>query len=461
MKVAIVLVSSLLVAVVSAIEPTLVLQRQLTLGPADIMIKFASTQPTLNALNVARFASKNEKRTSLRVNLLEFANQSQKNVLAFLEKKGIETEQFWISNELYIKDADAALVAELSQFKEIEEIRENEIIELEKPVHSVSFRNNIFAEWGVENTRANLVWTMSGGTTGSGITVATIDTGALLNHEILRSNFYGTYGWYDPYSYTTSPNDQNGHGTHTVGTIAGSNGYGVAPGVQWQACKGCSGSSCTNAALTACGQWVACPTLPNGSSANCNHAPDVCSNSWGGGRGQNWYDSVISAWHSAGIIPVFANGNSGPSCNTANSPADSRSGAIAVGSITSGNAMSSFSSKGPSAFSTIKPDISAPGTSVRSSYYTSTTAYATLSGTSMACPHVSGVVALLLSLNQNLSYSSLYSILSRTASTSVSSTGYNCGSINDGSVFPNNAYGYGKIDAYSAAQAVLRMNNSS
>src|SRR5665811_2378314 len=125
---------------------------------------------------------------------------------------------------------------------------------------------------------------------------------------------------YDPYMFTETPNDQNGHGTHTTGTICGAGGIGVYPDAKWLACKGCATSSCSQFALTDCGQYIVCPTLPDGTKPDCSKAPHLVSNSWGGGRGNEWFDSVIAAWHAAKIVPLFSIGNSGPSCNSANSP---------------------------------------------------------------------------------------------------------------------------------------------
>ncbi len=92
--------------------------------------------------------------------------------------------------------------------------------------------------------------------------------------------------------------------------MVGSNGIGVAPGAKWIACKACS-YSCSQSNFIACGQWVLCPTLPNGTNPDCSKAPQVVTNSWGYDRGDTFYVSVIDAWVAAGIIPVFALGNNG------------------------------------------------------------------------------------------------------------------------------------------------------
>lgn len=149
-------------------------------------------------------------------------------------------------------------------------------------------------------------------------------------------------------------------------------------------CRGCDTSSCTEAALTTCGEFIACPHGPS-STANCDVSkkPHVVNNSWGGGQGDPWYDAVIRAWIAVGVVPVFSNGNSGSFCGSANSPADNVD-VIGVGSTVSDDTLSYFSSRGPTVDGDVKPDISAPGSDVRSSYYLSDTSYSSLSGTSMA-----------------------------------------------------------------------------
>jgi len=127
---------------------------------------------------------------------------------------------------------------------------------------------------------------------------------------------------------------------------------------------------------------MVCPTDHTGANPDCSKAPHLVSNSWGGGQGRPMFHEVIAAWNVAGIIPLFSNGNSGPYCGSANSPAD-HGQVIGVGSTTNADALSSFSSVGPSTVGTIKPDISAPGSSVNSAYNTADDAYRVLSGTSM------------------------------------------------------------------------------
>uniref|UniRef100_K3X3V9 subtilisin n=1 Tax=Globisporangium ultimum (strain ATCC 200006 / CBS 805.95 / DAOM BR144) TaxID=431595 RepID=K3X3V9_GLOUD len=115
--------------------------------------------------------------------------------------------------------------------------------------------------------------------------------------------------------------------------------------------------------------------------------------------------------------------------------------------------LASFSSKGPSTGGLLKPEVSGPGYNVRSSWNTGTSAYNTISGTSMATPHVAGVVALLLQNNPSLTFAQIKSILTTTTDTStLKAAGYTCGGKADGT-FPNNNFGYGRVNALKAVNS--------
>lgn len=125
---------------------------------------------------------------------------------------------------------------------------------------------------------------------------------------------------------------------------------------------------------------MACPTNTAGGAPQCAMAPRSVNNSWGGGQNNTFYNAVIAAWRNAGIIPIFAAGNSGPNCGTANSPGD-QPGALSVASIMDNNFISNFSSVGPGPAGSQKPEIGAPGSSVVSASHLSDTGLRTLSGT--------------------------------------------------------------------------------
>ncbi|CAK4846757.1 unnamed protein product [Aphanomyces euteiches] len=90
-------------------------------------------------------------------------------------------------------------------------------------------------EWGIETIGAPDIWKYYNGT---GAVVGSIDTGALYTHEAIKDNWRAENGWFDPYENSTIPFDTLGRGSHTVGTMVGSHGIGVAPGAKWIACLG-------------------------------------------------------------------------------------------------------------------------------------------------------------------------------------------------------------------------------
>jgi len=412
--------------------------------------------------------TRTEKRQAVYDDLVSIAELSQKPLLAALKQRNIEVKSFWISNSLYIRHASHSVVEFLKAHEDVLEVREEKFAHLIRPVERREAKEHQMAiTWSVAQINAPAAWAVS---RGEGISVANIDTGVRYTHQALIGNYRGNnngsfdhnYNWFDSRG-TSAPVDTNGHGTHTAGTIVGSeaSGVGVAPGARWFAAKGCGTILCSEADLTGSAEFVLCPTRLDGSGADCSRGADVVSNSWGGGNGDDWYSSYVDAWRNAGIIPVFAQGNSGPACATANSPGDLDT-VIGVGATNSDDALAIFSSRGPgpnaAGFSAIKPDISAPGAAVTSASSNGDALYTALSGTSMACPSVAGVVALLLGANPNLSYQQVYDAITSTASTSIGAPlggQTTCGNIAY-NTFPSNHYGYGRIDALAAVNAVAR-----
>jgi len=432
---------------------------------ANIMITLSNgTDSILGSISGQVFASRIERINAVTAALTAHATLTQASVLQVIASLGstFEVTSFWISNQIFIKGASSLVISAISNLQAVAKVEKEFFVQLHSPVPTfnsviesviVSTKQNGQNTYGVNKVQAPACWNL--GYRGDGIPVANIDTGVNYNHASLRNNYRGSYGWYDPYGKTSTPNDQNGHGTHTMGTIAGSGGIGVAPGAVWMACKGCDNNGCSSAALTACGQWIQCPTLPDGSSKNCAYAPWVVSNSWGGGQGQTWYKSIVDSWQTSWIYPVFSIGNSGSNgCSSANSPGDLPN-VTGVGSTDSSDRISSFSSLGQAVNGLTKPDIAAPGSSVTSASYSNTSGYVSMSGTSMACPHVAGVVALLLSKNPNISNDDMYKyITTYTDRSGLSGRGLNCGGKSETSTFPNNSFGYGRINALKAIQAI-------
>ncbi|OHU85038.1 MULTISPECIES: S8 family peptidase [Pseudoalteromonas] len=225
---------------------------------------------------------------------------------------------------------------------------------------------------------------------GSGVTAYVIDTGVLVSHNEFGNRASHGYDFIDNDADAT---DCNGHGTHVAGTIGGST-YGVAKNVNVVGVRvlSCSGSG-TNSGVISGVNWV----------KNNASGPSVANMSLGGGASQALDDAVNSAVASGVSFIVAAGNDNSNACNY--SPARAAN-AVTVGSTTSSDSRSSFSNYGTCL------DIYAPGSSIKSAWYNSNTATNTISGTSMAAPHVAGTVALYLDENPSLTPSQLDQMLS-------------------------------------------------
>lgn len=401
------------------------------------------------------------------------AEASQADLLAELDRMGVEYQSFWINNSVYIIDGDRKLAATLAKRADVSFLRPDREANLIEPVEksAVEISNpddNAIAspEWGLNTVNAPAVWNT--GNTGQGIVVASIDTGVRYQHNALVDQYRGNnngsfnhnYNWWDPDGVFNAPNDGNDHGTHVTGTMVGddggSNQIGVAPGATWIAAQGCDSNSCSDFDLTSSAQWIACPTNLNGNSPDCSRAPHIVNNSWGGAHGDPWYTSYVDAWIDAGIAPIFAAGNAlfFTNCESISSPGD-YFWTMSVGATNINDRLAGFSLRGPSDYRTVQPDIAAPGDNVRSSTAGGNSSYANFSGTSMASPHVAGVMALLMAESPDQPLLKYYRAATLNTDTGVGSPAggpTNCGGTAWNSFSPNNNhYGYGLIDAQAAA----------
>lgn len=423
-----------------------------------VTFKKANTKAAFERFHSLRLTSRNAILNAQHAILKDHADIIQADVTSMLNKmapsKKHHLTQLWISNELVVRNVDMETVKLLESHPDVESLIAEQFFPVlptveEENISGLDYNNTILNQWGVVNVRAPQAW--QAGVTGQGITVGVTDTGSRHTHVNLAPTFRGNnpgevnnYNWFAP-NGQQAPSDTNGHGTHVIGSISGTDGIGVAPQSRWIACRGCGALLCSNADLLGCGNWMACPTDTNGQNPQCGRAPNIVNNSWGGGAGNTFYNAIITAWRNANIVPIFSAGNSGPNCGTVLSPADS-AGAIAVGSIAENNQISSFSSIGPTNDGRRKPEIAGPGTSVVSASHLTDTGLRTLSGTSMAGPHVAGVAALILQRQPNLTVDQVLAVLTNGAVPHVSA-GTTCGGIPD-SVIPNNHVGYGRTDAY-------------
>lgn len=368
---------------------------------------------------------------------------------------------FWINNQVYFKDATFELVNKLSALPSLLEVREEEIFELpaffETGATNATKETNgsTDIEWGVAKIQAPAVW-KDWSFTGQGVVVGVIDTGVRHTHSALRNSFRSDYGWFDPENNSATPFDDFGHGTHVTGTIVGADGIGVAPGAKWIACRGCPLGHCPESLLISCAQFMVCPTNTNGTNRNCSKAPDLINNSWSGPALNTGYAALVAMWRAAGIIPIAANGNGGPECVSSRAPG-CYDIVISVGATNSSDGLANYSSRGPTRDGRVKPDISAPGSKIRSCWNASDGDFRTISGTSMATPHVAGVVALVLSANASLTFDEVKQVLfTSTVKAALMPTEMSCGAIASTS-FPNNEFGYGRVNALDAVHRVLEV----
>ncbi len=363
--------------------------------------------------------------------------------------------QFWIFNGFHLK-ATPDVIRYLASRDDIWFIGHDATVQLDfNPGEDAEPPRT--PEWNISKICADSCW--NAGFNGSGIIIGHIDTGVLTTHEALSGKWLSPY-WLDGVAFQSSPYDDHGHGTHTMGTICGGDGpgplvndVGVAYGCRFIPTKAFNSSgSGQNTWIDTCMQYLA--NLKAG-------GVDIraIGNSWGNSNGSelHWWTIVLN-WKNLGVLPVFSNGNSGPGSGTVGSPG-SYPLSLGVGSTNSADGISSFSSRGPapnidpinnplywyySSWNLLKPDVSAPGENVRSSLNTG--GYGSMSGTSMASPHVTGGTAVLLQKNPNLTVTDLYDLFRNYCD---QPSGY---------TYPNNDYGWGRINLWRSLQNVPMSN---
>ena len=407
------------------------------------------------------------------------AELQQADVRNWLQLRGIDHRPYWITNAIWAR-LSAADVAQLSARGDIARIAANPSIPLRLPERSTAGDAPTApqaVEWGVDRIGAPLVW--AEGFTGQDVVIAGQDTGYQWDHPALKAQYRGwngasadhDYNWHDAIHFggdsscdndSQVPCDGHGHGTHTAGTFAGDDGganqIGVAPGAHWIGCRNMTpAGDGTPATYFECMQWFLAPTDLAGQNPDPDLAPDIINNSWGcpPSEGCTVGDELADAVGNlvaAGILFVASAGNDGSGCSCIFDPPAIYDASFVVGSTNSSDAMSGFSSRGPvSGSALIRPDVSAPGSSIRSSVPGG--GYGSMSGTSMAGPHVAGAAALLMSVNPALKGQpdQVAQILRDTA-VPVAGISQSCGGITAGN-WPNHVAGYGRIDAYAAAVA--------
>ncbi|MEU8261528.1 S8 family serine peptidase [Micromonospora sp. NPDC048999] len=397
----------------------------------------------------------NERGTAVAEALQQTAAKSQAAIRAELNSSGVKYQTFWATNAIKVSGGSSMMVQNFATHAEVEGLYAPIEYKVPETTKGTDEKTVNAVEWGVANIKADQVWSQYG-VKGAGITVANIDTGVQFDHPALVNSYRGNngdgtfnhnYNWYNAAGTCATPCDNNGHGTHTMGTMAGSAGanqIGVAPEVKWIAANGCCP---TDAALINSGQWMLQPRDLNGQNPDASKRPNIINNSWGTELPSNdpFMEDVTDAWAASGIFGSWSNGNNGPGCQTSGSPG-SRTSNYSAGAYDVNNTIASFSSRGAGQGGTIKPNISAPGVNVRSSLPGS--AYGSASGTSMASPHLAGAIALLWSAAPTL-----VGDITRTRallnSTAIDTAGSQCG----GTAANNNVYGEGRLDVLALLNA--------
>lgn len=448
-------------------------------GEAEFLIVLAEQADLAGA---AALRSKEEKGAWVYGQLTAVAARTQAAVLAELERRGVPHRAFWIVNLIWAR-GDAATLEAVARRRDIAHLYASGSGTFDPPRAAAGGSHApAGVEWNVGLINAEAVWAM--GFTGQGVVVAGADTGVEWTHPALRDKYRGwegssadhDYNWHlgsipnavCPEFPSTEPCDDDqflggGHGTHTVGTMVGDDGLGnqigVAPGARWMACRNMSHGVGIVPWYLDCMEWLLAPTDLQGQNPDPSKAPHVVNNSWGCVEGcpPPVLRAQVEASRAAGIVYVVSAGNDGPLCNTLVFPLAIYEPSFSVGATDINDAIADFSSRGPVVNDVpnpprVGPDISAPGVNVRSSVKGG--GYDSLSGTSMAGPHVAGLVALVISANPELAgdVDRIEEIIQQAAVPLTTTEG--CGGDAPDQV-PNNTFGWGRIDALAAVELAL------
>lgn len=418
--------------------------------------------------------------------LRKHAENKQFEILTILESLNVHYQSFAIVNIIKVR-ADHDILKMMAQRDDVAYIYNDFVIEFDLPDtdHTVSPREAT-PEWGLLNIKADSVWEM--GYKGAGIIVAGQDTGYEWHHPALSDQYRGNYGdtvihdynWHDaihedingteenPCGYDSPyPCDDHGHGTHTMGTMTGyteENVIGVAPEAKWIACRNMDEGAGIPSTYIECFEWFLAPTDSQGENPDPSKAPHVINNSWSCPENEGcnmdnfaFIEEAIANLKAAGVFISVSAGNSGSQgCGSVANPPAFFENSFAIGSYRKNDTISGFSSRGPAYVDSLpimKPNISAPGSGIRSSKRDST--YGSSSGTSMASPHVAGAVALVLSAVPQFEGEVAYleQLFQETARPAT--TDQDCEGIS-GQEVPNYTYGYGRLNVLAAVKKALQ-----
>ena len=443
-------------------------------------------------LSLARqLHSKEEKGRYVYEQLHRLADKTQYALRRILSKSQQDYRAFFLVNALQVSKADLSLMEKIARRPEVQEIQADPWTNFPDPNQeetNLNFRSDL--TWGLNMINAPAAWDL--GAKGQGVTVGGQDTGYEWDHPALVEAYRGwqkgvvdhNYNWHDaireinPMHNDTNldasnnpcglnsdtPCDDNNHGTHTMGTMIGNDEsgvqIGVAPAARWIGCRNMERGYGRPSTYIECFEWFLAPTNTENNEADPGMAPHVINNSWAcpeveGCNTANWatMERAVENLRTAGIVIVVSTGNSGRrGCGSVGEPPAIFEGSFSVGASNSNDKLAGLSSRGPvyvDGSGRLKPNVVAPGIGVRSSFRNGR--YGNSSGTSMAGPHVAGLVALLISANPQLAgqVELIESIIEQTAV--PIETNASCGGQSNAKV-PNPVFGYGRIDALAAVK---------
>lgn len=435
----------------------------------------------------ASIADPSERRAWVYDTLVETADRSQVSLRAELDRRGVSYQPHYLINMIEVEGrpglrrAFAKESGVASVLFQPGTRRYPHSFEAMQILDAGDGPNGV--EWNVRELGADQVWDL--GYTGQGIILGDADTGVTWSHPALKDAYLGwdggevdhNYHWYDAWDGRAEPWDDNGHGTHTTGTMVGLDGgnqVGLAPGAQWIACRNMRHGLGNPGSYLSCMEFLLAPfplggdSLRDGDPAQGAH---VVNNSWGCPENEGCLADTlriaVDNLRAAGLMMVVSAGNDGPACGTVKHVPATYDAVFSVGATEWNERATSFSSRGPVTVDGSlrpKPDIVAPGMDIRSSV---PGGYASSPGTSMAGPHVAGTVALLWSADPSLigDIDRTEAILAETARPltvdALCPSGPEdvtmvcaCGGDPPDAV-PNNVYGWGQVDAWAAVQALL------
>ena len=453
-----------------------------------INIRLEKQYNTTQLIEDAKKFDKNERRKYVIRELTTFSHETQTDILDFLKQNSNSVKDIkplWVTNVISCK-ATKGIINQLAERDDINRIDYDEFRKMITTKQEDKSKNNEKEiTWNITRVNADDVWSL--GYDGNGVLVSVLDTGLNYNHTDISDHLWdgGTTYPNHGYDFVNDDNDPwdeggdaNGHGTHCAGTVAGDgtsgSQTGIAPNADIMALKVLSGDG----SGTESGVW-------NAIQFSIDNDVDVMSmsigwqHSWGVDR-ESWRNSMNSAL-AAGVVAAVASGNEWdnvgdyPVPDNVRTPGDcpppwlnpdqtigsSVSASITVGASNTSDNSAYFSSRGPCDWSAIspwndypydpgigliRPDLSAPGTDIKSLDYSSNTGYASgWQGTSMATPCVAGVIALMLNKNNALTPEQISQIIEENVQTAQEPK--------------NNSLGNGIVDALQAVNAVSSSGN--